>query len=83
MKAVVFDSPRKVRVAEVPDPVVGPEDVLIAVKAAGICGTDIHIYEGDFIADYPLILGHEFAKHDARKDWLNEDHNRTHCLVGL
>ena len=61
MKAAVFDSPGKVRVAEVPDPIVGPEDVLIAVKASGICGTDLHIYEGDFIADYPLIPGHEFA----------------------
>ncbi len=61
MKAVVFDSPGEVRVTEVPDPVVGPEDVLIAVKAAGVCGTDVHIYEGDFIATYPLIPGHEFA----------------------
>jgi len=61
MKAAIFDSPRKVRVAEVPDPAVGSGDVLIAVKAAGICGTDVHIYEGDFIADYPLIPGHEFA----------------------
>lgn len=61
MKAVLFDSPGKVRVAEVPDPVIEPEDVLIAVKASGVCGTDIHIYEGDFIADYPLIPGHEFA----------------------
>ena len=61
MKAVIFDAPGKVRVSEVPDPIVGPEDVLIAVKAAGVCGTDVHIYEGDFIADYPVIPGHEFA----------------------
>ena len=61
MKAVLFESPGEVRITEVPDPVVGPEDVLIAVKAAGICGTDVHIYEGDFIATYPLIPGHEFA----------------------
>ncbi len=61
MKAAIFDSPGKARVARVPDPIVGPGDVLIAVKAAGICGTDVHIYEGDFIADYPLIPGHEFA----------------------
>ena len=61
MKAVLFDSPGKVRITEVPDPVIGSEDVLIAVKAAGVCGTDVHIYEGDFIADYPLIPGHEFA----------------------
>jgi len=61
LKAVVFDSPGKFRISEVPDPIVGSDDVLIAVKAAGVCGTDVHIYEGDFIADYPLIPGHEFA----------------------
>ena len=61
MKAAIFNSPGKVRIVEVPDPTVGSGDVLIAVKAAGICGTDVHIYEGDFIADYPLIPGHEFA----------------------
>jgi len=61
MKAVIFDSPRKAMVAEVPDPVIAPDEVLLAVKAAGICGTDIHIYDGDFIATYPVIPGHEFA----------------------
>jgi len=61
MKAVLFDSPGNAKVTEIPDPAIGPEDVLIAVKAAGICGTDIHIYEGDFIASYPLVPGHEFA----------------------
>jgi len=61
MKAVVFDSPGKARLKEVSDPVMGQEDVLIAVKAAGVCGTDVHIYDGDFIADYPLIPGHEFS----------------------
>jgi len=61
MKAILFDSPGKVGIAEVADPAVGPEDVLIAVKAAGVCGTDVHIYEGDFIGTYPIIPGHEFA----------------------
>ena len=61
MKAVIFDSPGTVRVSDAPDPAVGPGDVLIAVKAAGVCGTDVHIYEGDFISTYPLIPGHEFA----------------------
>ncbi len=61
MKAIVFDSPGKVRLANVPDPVIGPDEVLIAVKAAGVCGTDMHIYEGDFIGTYPVIPGHEFA----------------------
>jgi NADPH:quinone reductase-like Zn-dependent oxidoreductase len=39
----------------------GPNEVLIKVMASGICGTDIHIIEGGFVADYPVISGHEFA----------------------
>ena len=42
----------------------GPHDVLIQVKACGVCGTDVHIYEGDKGAAEvtpPTILGHEFA----------------------
>ncbi|MGD9064196.1 MAG: alcohol dehydrogenase catalytic domain-containing protein, partial [Desulfobacterales bacterium] len=42
-----------------PEP--GPNEVLIKVMASGICGTDIHILEGSFVADYPVIPGHEFA----------------------
>ncbi len=45
-------------------PTVGPKDVLIRVKACGVCGTDVHIYEGDKGAAEvtpPTILGHEFA----------------------
>ena len=50
---------------DVPEPVVGPNDVCIAVRRASICGTDIHIYEWDEWArrtiKVPLTLGHEFA----------------------
>lgn len=42
-------------------PEVGPNDVLIEVKAAGICGTDLHIFQGEYEAKYPLIPGHEFS----------------------
>ncbi|KAH7015255.1 chaperonin 10-like protein [Ilyonectria destructans] len=34
-------------------------DVLVQVKACGVCGTDLHIHEGEFIAKFPLIPGHE------------------------
>lgn len=34
---------------------------MVAVKACGVCGTDLHIFEGDFPANFPLIAGHEFA----------------------
>lgn len=48
-------------------PRIGPEDVLIEVKAAGICGTDIHLYDwtDNIVREYkpklPLVMGHEFA----------------------
>jgi D-arabinitol dehydrogenase (NADP+) len=61
MKAVVFEDVRTPVVKDVPIPGIGPRDVLIAVKAAGICGTDVHIYEGEYFSEFPLIPGHEFA----------------------
>ncbi|MCK5119573.1 MAG: alcohol dehydrogenase catalytic domain-containing protein, partial [Candidatus Latescibacteria bacterium] len=61
MKAVVIEKPGELRVGGVEDPVPGPDEILIEVKAAGVCGTDVHIYEGAFTCTYPLIPGHEFA----------------------
>jgi L-iditol 2-dehydrogenase len=50
-----------VEVIEVPDPAVTPGHVLIQVEAAGICGTDLHIYHDEYPTDPPVILGHEAA----------------------
>lgn len=64
MKSAVFYGKHDLRVEEAPLPQLGPKDVLIRVKACGICGTDVHIYEGDKGAAEvtpPTILGHEFA----------------------
>jgi 2-desacetyl-2-hydroxyethyl bacteriochlorophyllide A dehydrogenase len=62
MKAVVVEQPGSVCVREVPDPEVGPNDVLIRVAACGICGTDIHIIDGEFPPTvYPIVPGHEFS----------------------
>lgn len=64
MKSAVFYGKHNMRVEESPMPKVGAEDVLIQVKACGICGTDVHIYEGDKGAAEvtpPTILGHEFS----------------------
>ncbi len=49
------------RVEDVPTPVAGPDDVLVKVKAAGICGSDLHIvYEGSVAVGFiPITLGHE------------------------
>jgi 2-desacetyl-2-hydroxyethyl bacteriochlorophyllide A dehydrogenase len=62
MKAVIVDKPGSVRVDQVPDPEFGPKDVVIKVGACGICGTDIHIIDGEFPpTKYPIIPGHEFG----------------------
>ena len=62
MKAVVIEKPGVVRVDSVPDPEPGPKDVVIQVGACGICGTDIHIIDGEFPpTQYPIVPGHEFG----------------------
>lgn len=61
MKAICFERPHHVAVVDVPTPPVGPGDVLIRVEAAGVCGTDLHLYAGEFDPKYPLIPGHEFS----------------------
>ncbi len=61
MKAATIQAPEKASVVAVESPVPGPDDVLIEVRAAGVCGTDLHIYHGEYEANYPLIPGHEFS----------------------
>jgi 2-desacetyl-2-hydroxyethyl bacteriochlorophyllide A dehydrogenase len=62
VNAVVVHEPHDVRVEEVPEPEMGPKDVVVKVGACGICGTDIHIIDGEFPPTvYPIIIGHEFG----------------------
>lgn len=60
MKAAVFDG-NKIQVKELPQPEPTDSQVLIRVKAVGICGTDLAIIKGYLHTPTPLILGHEFA----------------------
>jgi len=56
-------------VADIPMPTVGPDQVLIKVKACGVCGSDIHFHETDEdgyilypgLTKFPTVLGHEFS----------------------
>lgn len=50
-----------VSLREWPEPVPGPGQVRIAVRAAGICGTDLHILHDEYATAPPVILGHEIA----------------------
>lgn len=59
MRAVVYSGPRDFTVTSVPDPRPGPGQVVVAVAAAGVCGTDLHIHDGGFFSSWPLVPGHE------------------------
>jgi len=61
MKAAVLHGIRDIRMEDVPDPIPGDGEVLINVKATGICGTDIHFFRGEWSVPTPLIPGHEFS----------------------
>src|SRR3954466_12991535 len=61
MKAVLYDAPRSFSVTDVPVPEAAPGEVRIKVDQVGVCGTDLHIHEGDFNAVFPLIPGHELV----------------------
>jgi 2-desacetyl-2-hydroxyethyl bacteriochlorophyllide A dehydrogenase len=54
-------TPGIIAIEEVPDPVPGPAEVVVKPAAAGICGTDLHIMDGEFAPAYPIVPGHEFA----------------------
>jgi 2-desacetyl-2-hydroxyethyl bacteriochlorophyllide A dehydrogenase len=67
MQAAVLVAPRRFEIRDVPLPVVGPSDVLIKVERCGICGTDMHMFNGHYAADrLPIIPGHEFSGTIAR-----------------
>jgi 2-desacetyl-2-hydroxyethyl bacteriochlorophyllide A dehydrogenase len=58
----VVERPGKVAIQRVDDPAPGPREVLVQVEACGICGTDIHILEGELPSvRYPIIPGHELC----------------------
>jgi dehydrogenase len=60
MKAAVVPAPhRKWEVREVPTPEPGPNQVLIRIRASGLCYTDVHLTEGMMPLEFPRVLGHE------------------------
>ena len=60
MRAVVFAAENQLTIEDQPDPIPGDGEVLIETAAVGICGTDIHVLEGEFAGTrFPLVPGHE------------------------
>jgi 2-desacetyl-2-hydroxyethyl bacteriochlorophyllide A dehydrogenase len=60
MRAVIFEKQGVLALIDRPEPQIGPKDVLIKPAAVGMCGTDIHVFDGEFEGTiYPLVPGHE------------------------
>ena len=69
MRGVVFTGDRNLEIRDFPDPTPGPRDVILEIKASGMCGSDLHRYRAPFnpgdtssgfkLADEPMIAGHE------------------------
>jgi D-arabinitol dehydrogenase (NADP+) len=61
MDSIVIQKPKVIELCERAIPEPGAGEILIKVMASGICGTDIHIYNGEYLGAYPVIPGHEFS----------------------
>ena len=67
VKAMVLDSPGgPLRLSELPDPDPAPGQVLLRVRACGVCRTDLHVLDGELEQPkLPLVLGHQIVGRDA------------------
>lgn len=81
MKAAVLCGRRKMRIDSIDTPRVKDYDVLIRVKAASICGTDVHFYKGEIGKYAPKILGHDFSDviEDVGKNVRVFEERQSHC----
>lgn len=62
MKALLLTAPRSLSIVDVPVPEFGADEVLVRVRACGICGSDVHGYDGSTGRRIPpLVMGHEAA----------------------
>ncbi len=62
MRALLCVKPGELKVVERSRPIPGPGEVLVRIRRAGVCGTDLHIFEGSHpFLEYPRVIGHELA----------------------
>ena len=58
--AAVLTAARRIEIREFEKPELGPKDLLMKVRYCGVCGSDLHLWEGHWNPPYPMVLGHEF-----------------------
>jgi L-iditol 2-dehydrogenase len=63
MKEYILESPKKIKIAQKEEPLVSEDEVLIKVSNLGLCGSDIHLYNGTYKGplNYPMLFGHEWS----------------------
>jgi propanol-preferring alcohol dehydrogenase len=92
MRAMVFDGVgQPLRAAELPEPEPGPGELLLRVRACGVCRTDLHIVDGELTRPkLPLVLGHQIVAEVVGEDrrvgvpWLGwTDGECRYCRAGL
>jgi threonine dehydrogenase-like Zn-dependent dehydrogenase len=59
LKAAIYHGPKNIKVDEIPEPQVKGRKVLVKSKAGSICGTDLHLYRGDWKIKRGRIIGHD------------------------
>ncbi len=59
MKGITFLGDRQAELREFKDPTPGPHDVILEIKASGMCGTDLHAYRREFTGTEHFVAGHE------------------------
>lgn len=64
MRALELTGPGEHHLVELPNPVPGPDEIVIDIESSGVCGTDLRIVQGDYgHTSFPLVIGHEFGGH--------------------
>src|ERR1044072_1755137 len=80
MKGVVFLGDRKLALREFPDPTPGPRDVVLEIKASGLCGSDLHVYRaGHEPCGVVVAVGSGVSEKEARIGQRVMDHHYTGC----
>lgn len=78
LNAAVTTDVMKIEIRQVPEPEPAADEVVLRVEKVGICGTDLHVYDGSYTIGYPVVLGHELSAIVERVD----DQRSTGLSVG-